>query len=193
MSKPVIGVLALQGDFKEHCVAVTKAGAMAKEVRTIADAEQTQGMILPGGESTTIGKLLESTKLNGWIKRKAKQGYPVYGTCAGCILISKTVDSEYSLQLIDISVQRNAYGRQLDSFETELQSIVFPKLLGVFIRAPRILNVGRGVTILAHHINEPVLVQQDNILAGTFHPELSHSLAVHTYFVTLVQSTTRSS
>lgn len=183
MSKPVIGVLALQGDFKEHCVALEQSGAIAKEVRTITDAEDTQGMILPGGESTTIGKLLVSSGLGKWLKQKTKTGYPVYGTCAGAILLATDADSDYNLGLIDITVERNAYGRQLDSFETDLQSIVFPKLSGVFIRAPRILSVGSGLTILAHHNTEPVLVQHDNILAGTFHPELSHSLTIHKYFV----------
>lgn len=182
----VIGVLALQGDFLEHLAALRKLKVPAIEVRTIQDLEQTSGIILPGGESTTIGKLLISTGLAQAIRTKAKSGYAVYGTCAGAILIAKQVDSDYSLQLIDIKMKRNAYGRQLDSFDEPLQSKLFPKLSGVFIRAPLIEAVGKNVTVLASHHNQPVLVQEGKILAGSFHPELTDNLAVHRYFAKLV-------
>lgn len=188
--KPVIGVLALQGDFIEHCKTIEHIGYEAVPVRTIAEAETTDGLIIPGGESTAIGKLLRSTSLDVWIKKQTKIGYPVYGTCAGCILIAKDVDSPYSLKLIDIAVKRNAYGRQLDSFETTLQFKQYGKteqVTGVFIRAPKITDVSDTVTTLIQHAADPVLVRQDNILAGTFHPELTDSLTVHHYFIQMVK------
>lgn len=188
--KPVIGVLALQGDFIEHCRTIEQIGYEAVAVRTVQEAETTDGLIIPGGESTAIGKLLRSTKLDSWIKKQAKAGYPIYGTCAGCILIAKEVDSPYSLKLIDISVKRNAYGRQLDSFETTLQFKHYGKteqVTGLFIRAPKITGVNDSVTKLIEYSGDPVLVRQDNILAGTFHPELTDSLTVHHYFVQMVK------
>ncbi len=182
----VIGVLALQGDFLEHLAALQKLKVPAIEVRTVQDLTQTSGLILPGGESTTIGKLLISTGLDQAIRAKAKHGYAIYGTCAGAILIANHVDSAYSLQLIDITVKRNAYGRQLDSFDEPLESTQFPNLSGVFIRAPLIESVGKNVTVLATHHGQPVLVQQGHVLAGSFHPELTDNLAVHRYFAKLV-------
>lgn len=180
-TKPVtIGVLALQGDFAEHLAALRKLKIPCVEVRTISDIKQTNGLIIPGGESTTIGKLLVSTGLDTWLKTHAKQAYAIYGTCAGAILLSK-------LGLIDVTVKRNAYGRQLDSFDEPIQSKTFPKLRGVFIRAPLFTAIGKNVTVLATHHNQPVLVQQGKILAGAFHPELTDSLAVHRYFATLAR------
>lgn len=178
--KPTIGVLALQGDFAEHLAALRKLKIPYIEVRTIADIKKTTGLIMPGGESTTIGKLLVSTGLDGWLKTHAKKGYAVYGTCAGAILLSK-------LGLINIQVKRNAYGRQLDSFDEPIQSKQFPKLRGVFIRAPIFTAIGKNVTVLATHNKQPVLVQQGKILAGSFHPELTDNLAVHQYFATLAK------
>ena len=185
--KPAIGILALQGDFREHEQAVQKLGYHAKQVRTINDTTNIAGLILPGGESTAIGKLLVSTGLAAWLQAKKKRHFPVYGTCAGCILIAKRVDSPYSLKLIDITVQRNAYGRQLNSFETTLTSDCFKKVEACFIRAPKITALGKNVTTLLAYNDEPVLVQENNILAGTFHPELTGSLAIHQYFAKLVQ------
>lgn len=188
----MIGVLALQGDFAEHIAALKAVGSRQRLVRSLADVVGITGLILPGGESTTIGKLLISTKLDQWIIKQAKAGLPIYGTCAGCILIAKTVDSPYTLKLIDITVQRNAYGRQLDSFESSLNvearySVPLGTRIisGMFIRAPKITAVGHGVSVLIKYHSEPVLVQQGNILAGTFHPELTNNLAVHRYFVSL--------
>lgn len=174
----MIGVLALQGDFAEHLAALRKIKITSIEVRTLDDVKCTNGLIIPGGESTTIGKLLHSTGLDVWLKTHAKKGYAIYGTCAGAILLSK-------LGLMNITVQRNAYGRQLDSFDEPIQSKLFPKLRGVFIRAPKITRVEKGVQILATYHGDPVLVQQGNILAGTFHPELTDTLAVHSYFLKL--------
>ncbi len=188
--KPTIGVLALQGDFIEHINTIERIGYKAIPVRTISEAEDTDGLIIPGGESTAIGKLLISTKLDAWIKKHVRTGYPVYGTCAGCILIANQVDSPYTLKLIDITVKRNAYGRQLDSFETPLQFKHFGKteqVNGVFIRAPKISAVSDNTTILIKYNNDPVLVRQDNILAGTFHPELTDSITVHHYFIQMAK------
>ncbi|MBI4407106.1 MAG: pyridoxal 5'-phosphate synthase glutaminase subunit PdxT [Candidatus Kerfeldbacteria bacterium] len=172
--------MALQGDFAEHITALRKLKLPCLEVRTIADIKKTTGLIMPGGESTTIGKLLVSTGLDAWLKTHVKKGYTIYGTCAGAILLSQ-------LGLINITVKRNAYGRQLDSFDEPIQSKAFPKLRGVFIRAPLFTTIGKGVTVLATHDGDPVLVQQGKILAGSFHPELTDNLAVHRYFATLAK------
>jgi len=185
-TKPIIGVLALQGDFSEHIAALQKLKISCIEVRNISDIKKTVGLIMPGGESTTIGKLLRSTGLDTWLKTKIKKGYAVYGTCAGAILLAR-------LGLIDITVKRNAYGRQLDSFDepiqvkTRLIASLQKPLHGMFIRAPKITRVGKTVEVLATHEGEPVLVQQGNILAGTFHPELTDDLVVHRYFATLAK------
>lgn len=159
----------------------------ALAVKTVADLEQVSGLILPGGESTAIGLQLRDTGLSQAIQQRAHGGWPLYGTCAGCILIAKKVDSAFSLHLIDITVHRNAYGRQLDSFIEAIDSKQFPKLRGVFIRAPKIVGVGRGVHILATHGRDPVLVQHNNILAGTFHPELANELSIHRYFIRMIE------
>lgn len=186
-TKPrTVGVLALQGDFAEHLAALQKLRVPAITVRTMGDLKQTAGLIIPGGESTTIGKLLRSTGLDTRIQQEVKRGYAVYGTCAGAILIAAQVDSPYSLKLIDIAMKRNAYGRQLDSFDEPIDSRLFKNLRGVFIRAPRIVKVSPTVTVLATHQTTPVLVQQGKLLAGTFHPELSDDLSIHRYFVHLV-------
>lgn len=184
----MIGVLALQGDFAEHLAALRQLKVPCIEVRKLDDIQKTAGLIIPGGESTVIGKLLISTGLDRWIKSAVKNGYPIYGTCAGCILIAKAVDSEYSLQLIDITVKRNAYGRQLDSFDEPVDSTVFKHLSGVFIRAPLIQRVGKHVQVLASHHGKPVLVQQGHILASAFHPELTKNVDVHRYFAKLVHT-----
>ena len=183
-TKPVaVGVLALQGDFAEHLVALRKLKIPSLEVRTVEEIKKTAGLIIPGGESTTIGKLLHSTGLDLWLQQHVKTGYAVYGTCAGAILLAQ-------LDLIDIQVKRNAYGRQLDSFDEPIQSKTFPKLRGVFIRAPIFTAIGKNVTVLATHNKQPVLVQQGKILAGSFHPELTDNLAVHRYFTKLATAQT---
>lgn len=188
-NQPLIGVLALQGDFLEHLVVLQKLGVKAKLVKTIADAKTTAGLILPGGESTAIGLQLKDNGLGAWIKQAVEKSfYPVYGTCAGAILIAKRVDSAFSLKLLDITVRRNAYGRQLDSFDEPIVSDAFPKLRGVFIRAPRITQLGPGVTSLAKHGRDTILVRQGHILASTFHPELTGDLSVHAYFMDMVKN-----
>lgn len=183
-----IGVLALQGDFLEHQRTLLKLGVKAKLVKTITDAKTTQGLILPGGESTAIGLQLHTNGLGQWLKTAVqKRCYPIYGTCAGCIVIAKNSDSTFSLQLMNITVERNAYGRQLDSFDAPIVSKLFPKLHGVFIRAPRIVRCESDVVVLARYNDDIILAQQNHMLASTFHPELTGDLRIHAYFINLVR------
>jgi 5'-phosphate synthase pdxT subunit len=162
-----VGVLALQGDFREHCNMLRKIGAEPVEVRTAYDLDSVYGLIIPGGESTTIGKLLKKSGLDKEIKKKYQTGLPIYGTCAGTILLAKEIlDSKQpKLSLIDISVSRNSYGRQIDSFETSLDIKDFKKPFpAIFIRAPKIEKIRNGVKILAKHKKHPVLSRTDDIL-----------------------------
>ncbi|MEK6943241.1 MAG: pyridoxal 5'-phosphate synthase glutaminase subunit PdxT [Nanoarchaeota archaeon] len=184
-----IGVLALQGDFKDHIKILNKLNVDAVEVRLPEDLSKADGLIIPGGESTTIGKLLLSSGLMAAIIKRCKKGMPIYGTCAGAILLAKKIEgnSQPSLRLLDISVRRNDYGRQIDSFETELNLKNIGKVHGIFIRAPIISKVGKDVEVLGKEKNNPVLVQQDNLLASTFHPELAGDKRVHEYFVRMIK------
>jgi 5'-phosphate synthase pdxT subunit len=170
-----IGILALQGNFIEHFNVLKKiSGIEPVYVKNKEDLKNLSGLILPGGESTSIGKLLIKYKLDKAIKSHVKKGMGIFGTCAGCILLAKKVDSPYSLKLMDIEVVRNAYGRQLDSFSSPF---------GLFIRAPKIIKtLSREVKILKKYKGEIVMVQQKNMLAGTFHPELTDNLKIHRYF-----------
>lgn len=187
-----IGVLAIQGSFIEHFVVLEKLSKKHKFkpilVKTREDLQNISGLIIPGGESTVIGKLLAQYGMDTEIISRAKQGVSVYGTCAGAILLAQKVDDPHikNLKLIDISIARNAYGRQQDSFETKID-FNKKKIPAVFIRAPKILEVGKRVEVLCEYEGEPVLVREKNILVGTFHPELTDSLAVHEYFVSMQQ------
>ncbi len=167
------GVLALQGDFAAHLSAIP--GAI--EVREAATIDSLEALVIPGGESTTMLKLLEGSGIEEAARRLAKRGGTIFGTCAGAILLAKSVTkpSQLSWGLIDIDIERNAFGRQVDSFEAALE----PSFLGVFIRAPRILRTGRGVEVLARWKGEPVLVRQGRVFAATFHPELTDDRRVH--------------
>ena len=170
-----VGVLALQGDFFEHLQTLKKLGVEAAEVRNQEDLAQVQGLVIPGVESTARSQSLAETGLDQAIRARAKQGMAVYGTCAGAILLAKKVLNDggvKGLGLMDISVERNAYGRQVDSFEAELEANGLGKLKGVFIRAPVIQSVGRGVEVLASLDGKPVLVRQGNLLAGTGPPAI---------------------
>ncbi|MBU0731590.1 pyridoxal 5'-phosphate synthase glutaminase subunit PdxT [Patescibacteria group bacterium] len=184
----MIGVLALQGAFAEHVKILDKLGYPHKEVRTKRDLVGVDGLIIPGGESTTIGKLLEWEDLADEIKKRAGKDLAIWGICAGLILIAKEVDSDYSLKLLDVNVKRNAYGRQLHSFTSSLSSKKFNNLEGVFIRAPKIISTGKDVEVLTEYKKEPVLVRQGNILGSTFHPELTEDTRVHEYFYELASS-----
>ena len=183
-----IGVLALQGDFKEHIIVLKKLNIEYCEVRLEKDLEGVSGLIIPGGESTTIGKLMHMSKLDSGIVKKNKSGMPIYGTCAGAILLSKRIleSNQPKLGLLDISIKRNDYGRQIDSFTAQISSKL-GKISGVFIRAPIIKEFEKGVKVLAEHEKNPVLVRQGDILASTFHPELTNDYSVHKYFVEMVK------
>ncbi len=186
-----MGILALQGDFKEHFNILAKLGVPAYPVRLPEDLEGVERLIIPGGESTTIGKLLVRFKLLKPIRERTRKGMPIWGTCAGAILLAKQVSDgikgQPSLGLINITAKRNAFGRQLDSFETK---IVIPKLskkaLPVFfIRAPLFESPGKDVEVLATFEGNIVAAQQKNILITAFHPELAEITELHRYFLSL--------
>ncbi len=182
-----IGVLALQGSIKEHIRMLEKCSVKALAVKSPSDLDSVSGLIIPGGESTTIGKLMKLYKLDKAIKNK---NIPIYGTCAGAILLAKDIVGEKipKLELMDISVKRNDYGRQIDSFETDLNILDFEKSFkGIFIRAPVIDSIHDGVKVLAEFNNKPVMVQQGNLLVSTFHPELTNDKRVHEYFIRMVK------
>ena len=184
--KKRVGVLALQGDFEAHRKALERAGAEAVEVRTKEELDSVDGLVIPGGESTTMLKLLRIENLfdplKGFGARK-----PVFGTCAGAILVARHVTNpeQDSLDLMDIDVQRNAYGRQLDSRVTQLdpEGIEGGKLEAVFIRAPIIRRAGSDVKVLAHYAGDPVLASQGRHMVATFHPELTTDARVHRLFL----------
>lgn len=182
-----IGVLALQGDFEAHRKAVERAGAESFEVRDAAALAEADGLIIPGGESTTMLKLIEEENLFAPLAAYGRER-PIFGTCAGAILLASEVLSpaQPSLALMDLTVERNAYGRQLDSRVVKLSPEaegLDPRMEAVFIRAPIIRRAGRAVRVLARYQGDPVLVEQGRHLAATFHPELSSDPAVHRLFV----------
>ncbi len=186
-----VGVLALQGDVSEHRKVLQDLGVEAPEVRTMADLAGVDALIIPGGESTTMGKLMIESGLDRAIRERAERGMPVYGTCAGMILLARAAGGGEPplLRLMDIEVQRNAYGRQVDSFETDLDvpALGPPALHAVFIRAPVVERVGRDVDVLASLQSRPVLARQGVLLVSSFHPELSGDARVHRYFLELVR------
>jgi 5'-phosphate synthase pdxT subunit len=190
-----IGVLALQGAFREHVEALRELGVEAVEVRLPRDLAGIDGLIIPGGESTTIGKLAVHYGLQEAISRYARQGRPLYGTCAGMIMLSKDIGRDQPLfGMMDIKVERNAYGRQLDSFETDIQvpALGDDPFPAVFIRAPRIESVGDDVDVLARlDDGTPVAARQGNMLVTAFHPELTPDLRFHRYFLAMVEAARR--
>jgi pyridoxal 5'-phosphate synthase pdxT subunit len=187
-----IGVLGLQGDFALHLSHLLLCGADARIVRTRDEIQACDGLVIPGGESTTIGKLLDRMGLLPLLKQRIEDGLPVYGTCAGAILLARAIIGSEQLRIgtMDIVVARNAYGRQVDSFETDLSvpALGPGPLRGVFIRAPMIESVGSGVEVLARFEDRVVLARERNMLAGTFHPELTDDLRVHRHFLDLVEA-----
>lgn len=186
-----IGVLALQGAFREHCAVLTRCGVDAVEIRKADELDEISGLILPGGESTTIGKLLVDWGLMDKIKQRAVQGMAIYGTCAGLILLAKTIynSDQPRLGLMDIAVQRNAFGRQVESFETDLEVPEFGSdpFHAVFIRAPLIEKAESNVKILAKVDNKTVIARQGKLLATSFHPELTCDNRIHRYFIDMIQ------
>jgi len=179
------GVLALQGDFREHGRVLAAIGATPVEVRTVDEVAEVDCLVIPGGESTTIGKLARADGLVDPIRERAARGMPVFGTCAGMIVLAERVEAgEPLFALMDIAVRRNAYGRQVDSFEADLDVEGIPHpVRGVFIRAPWVEDVGAGVRVLAEHEGHPVVLEQGNLLVASFHPELVGETGLHRYLL----------
>jgi 5'-phosphate synthase pdxT subunit len=181
----------LQGDFAEHMDALRRLGVETVEVRQQSDIDAIDGLIIPGGESTTISKLMDAYGLRTQIQERARAGMPVFGTCAGMIVMAReATDLPYeTLGLMDISVQRNAFGRQLDSFEAELDFGELGSVDAVFIRAPLIKSVGPDVHVLSRLPDGTIVgAQQGSSLVISFHPELTKDLRVHRYFLDLVEA-----
>jgi len=194
MNSNVIGVLAIQGDFAAHVRVLRRIGANAVEIRRAADLGAADALIIPGGESTTMLKFVEEESLAASIIDFARLGKPIFGTCAGAILLAREVynPAQASLGLVDISIERNGYGRQVDSFIAEVETpIEGGPLEAVFIRAPKIKRVGPKVEVLASLNGEPVVVRERNILAATFHPELTEDRRVHRLLLDMVQVSSR--
>ncbi|HMH80858.1 MAG TPA: pyridoxal 5'-phosphate synthase glutaminase subunit PdxT [Candidatus Acidoferrum sp.] len=190
VGKPNIGILAIQGDFAAHAAVLHSLGAQTTEVRTIADLQQCHALILPGGESTTQLQFLQEEGLGEEIKKFAAKR-PVFGTCAGAILLAARVNNpaQDSLGLLDMTILRNGYGRQLASEVSFGNSKLKSQPMEmVFIRAPIIESVGPGVEVLAEFAGKPSLVQKGNILAATFHPELTTDFTVHQHFLGLIKN-----
>lgn len=200
MSRPLVGILALQGDVREHAVALLAAGADALEVRTPEELSQVAGLIIPGGESTTMSKLAIAFDLMLPLRAFIRSGRPAYGSCAGMIMLADRIldprSDQESVGGLDVLVRRNAFGRQVDSFEADLHA---PRIAGademraVFIRAPWVESIGAEVEVLARIEGGPrtgtiVAVQQGNVMATSFHPEITADHRVHEYFVRMVQA-----
>ncbi|NND75259.1 MAG: pyridoxal 5'-phosphate synthase glutaminase subunit PdxT [Ilumatobacter sp.] len=186
---PLVGVLALQGAFAAHQQRLASLGVDAAAVRTPIDLERVDALILPGGESTTMSMLLATSGLFDPLKGRLADGMPVFGTCAGMILCATEVfdarADQRGFDLIDITVRRNGYGRQLDSFETDLDVAGLDEdFHAVFIRAPLVERVGAGVEILACHEDVPVLVRDGRVTVASFHPELTDDTRLHEMFIT---------
>lgn len=186
MAGRLVGVLALQGAFVEHEASLKKCGAKPLLVRSLADLNKAEALIIPGGESTTIGKLLREYQLEQSLLRRAAEGMPIWGTCAGMIILAKDIaDSDQPrLGLMNMLVKRNAYGRQVDSFETNLQIEGLGTTRGVFIRAPYVEKIWDDARALCWYQEKMVMVQQGCFLATAFHPELTDQVDVHDYFLT---------
>ncbi len=188
---PTIGILALQGDYEKHAIMLERLGARTLFVREAADLDRIDGIVLPGGESTTIGKLMKAYSVLEPLRARICSGMPAFGTCAGLILLaSQTAEKhQYRLGVLDISVERNAYGRQVDSFETDIDIPILGEIpvRGVFIRAPMVTGIGDGVRVLARFEEKPVLLQKESVLAASFHPELTNDTRVHSFFLELIR------
>jgi len=197
-----IGILSLQGDVSEHVSMMTDAMRNMEirgniiEVKDRKWIKNLDALVIPGGESTTISKLISMYGLDGEIKNLAKKGIPILGTCAGLILLANEGDKDIErtkqplLRLMDMKVKRNAFGRQRESFETDLEIPILgnEKYHAVFIRAPAIEKIGKGVRVLAKYDNRIVAAQQDNLLALAFHPELGNDTRLHEYFLRLIKN-----
>ncbi|MBI3921771.1 MAG: pyridoxal 5'-phosphate synthase glutaminase subunit PdxT [Armatimonadetes bacterium] len=184
-----IGVLALQGDFAKHIDSLHRCGAEAFPLRYAEELGAVDGLVIPGGESTTVGKLMDRFGITEPLRERAVAGLPVYGTCTGLILLAKEIlDSRQPrIGVMNITVERNAYGRQIDSFEADvsIQSVEGGPFRAVFIRAPIIRSVGESVEVLCEHNGNPIMARQGSLLGTSFHPELTDDLRVHQYFLSM--------
>ena len=180
-----VGVLALQGDFEAHAAMVRSAGAVAVEVRTAYELASVDALIIPGGESTTIRKLATTYGLLDPLRARAASGLPILGTCAGMIACAREISDGDPpiIPLVDITVRRNAYGRQVESFEADVECEGIGTVRAVFIRAPRIERIGDGVHVLAMHRGEPVAVRQGAAVLTAFHPEIAGDDRLHRAFL----------
>ena len=187
----MIGVLALQGAFQSHQALLEALGHTTHQVRTPADLERVHALVMPGGESTTMSRLLDTSSLFEPIAQRLAAGMPAFGTCAGMILLADEIldgrPDQRSFGAIDITVQRNGFERQLDSFETDLTVLGSgpdePPFHGVFIRAPKVTRVGADVEVLAEHAGVPVLLRHGPVTVASFHPELAHDPRLHAQFL----------
>ncbi|MFD8057416.1 pyridoxal 5'-phosphate synthase glutaminase subunit PdxT [Streptomyces cyaneofuscatus] len=191
---PVIGVLALQGDVREHLIALASADAQARPVRRPEELAEVDGLVIPGGESTTMSKLAVLFGMMEPLRERVRAGMPVYGTCAGMILLAEKIldprSGQETVGGIDMIVRRNAFGRQNESFEAavEVDGIDGGPVEGVFIRAPWVESVGAEAEVIAEHGGHIVAVRQRNVLATSFHPELTGDHRVHALFVEMVRA-----
>ena len=188
-----VGVLALQGAFKLHVQALKRLGVEAIEVRSLENFEASQALIIPGGESTTMSFLLESSGIFEALQERSNNGMPILGTCAGMILLSSKItdgrNDQKPLKLIDIEVRRNGYGRQIDSFESDLMVEGFENFFkGVFIRAPLVESVGENVDVLAELNGQPIMCRQESTIVTSFHPELADDDRIHAEFLEMVSN-----
>ena len=184
----LVGVLALQGAFEAHQGALAAAGAASRQVRRPGQLDGIDALIIPGGESTTMSRLLTTSGLFDEIKALLSDGLPVLGTCAGMILLASEVldgrPDQLSFGAIDLSVQRNGYGRQINSFETDLEVVGFERPFhAVFIRAPKVVAIGPNVEVLAEHDGVPVVARQGHVMVASFHPELTGDARLHARFL----------
>ena len=190
-TRPIIGVLALQGNVPEHLRALEEAGAQPVPVKTREALAEVDGLVIPGGESTTVCMLLERFDLMEPLRERIAAGMPVLGTCTGLILMAKQIEGSGQPRIgcMEVTVRRNAYGRQVDSFEADIPTPEMGEgpLRGVFIRAPKITAVEPGVEVLAETEEGPVLVRQGNLLGATFHPELTEDRRIHVMFVEMTK------
>ncbi|CAB4618995.1 unannotated protein [freshwater metagenome] len=194
-----VGVLALQGDFREHLNALAQCGVQGVEIRTPAELDKIDALIIPGGESTTIVSLAKTFDVFEQIKKRIADGMPTYGSCAGMIMLADHIvaakDGQETFGGIDITVRRNAFGRQVDSFESDISAPAISKspIHAIFIRAPWVEKVGKSVEVLASYegsdgASHPVAVRQGHLLATAFHPEITDDFSVHRYFLEKVCS-----
>ncbi|AIQ21474.1 MULTISPECIES: pyridoxal 5'-phosphate synthase glutaminase subunit PdxT [unclassified Paenibacillus] len=187
-----IGVLALQGAVTEHIVSIEKTGAVGVPIKRVEQLEEVDGLIIPGGESTTIGKLMRKYGFIEAIRDFSNQGKPIFGTCAGMIILAKQIagGEPGHLELMDIKVARNAFGRQRESFECDLEvKGIDEPVRAVFIRAPLINEVGPDVDVLTVYNDEIVTAREGNLLVSSFHPELTDDFRLHQYFADMVEAT----